>query len=861
MNDPTQSTADLLSQHTDWLRTLARSLVRDAALADDLTQDTLAIALERAPRELSSVRGWLGRVLTNRYREQERERAARVVREARAARKEGSLPPTDDLLERLQTEKRLADCLMELDEPYRSTVLLRFYEGLPPRKLAARMGLPITTVKSRLHRGLALLREKLDGEYGGDRRAWLVALAPWAEGFRPFPWMTTGGLAVNAKLLSAALIVVLCGSAFFLYEADEPVPDERMASAATPTSDTGGTMPTLGASESTDDSVRSPRRAVARTARPLGDREATEAVTYTVQGLVFDADGDPKSGLEIRFGDSEYVATTDARGRVELVTTDTSGSIDVADESWIAVRRGAWSAASELPAVLIVAPAIELSGRVVDGWGSDIPQARVRLVLPEDFEARFHQALDKTFLEDWATESSVDGAFTLARSPAVFGADLCAVHERFESACAPAPLVDSGGILIELGRARIEEGQALEGIVRTLEGDPAPGALVSMGTTTLPTDREGRFVMDLRSTGETQSITAALPGHLPATMERPESLSPKKSGWPDFVELVLGQPALTIQGRVVDEEGEPLEGGRVWVGDASDFGAVGTIPLSLEAVLAGGSVPSEAIDSLGARDSDESRFGSARPALEPNAIVHWVTTDADGRFELGGLVDRDYVLHVLDEEFHWGTKTDPIRAGTSSVTIEVPSHVYSELVGHVRTPQGDPIPGVRITPWIGAISVQRPVRGGTSDLLRFFLGKSTTTDDEGRFRLRDVPMAEVQFHLVSDAIVPSYASVDQVTDPGDFTIEVQGRVHLEVEVTPELADELRALDASGQIVQLLRMRADGYSHVTRVPLVDGRSGIVTVTTNVTDVELLREGEVVERISVDPKPGEPLEIVR
>ena len=59
--------------------------------------------------------------------------------------------------------------VMILDEPVRTVVLLRYWEGLPPRRIAARLEIPVETVRTRLKRGLHKLRVRLDGECGGRR--------------------------------------------------------------------------------------------------------------------------------------------------------------------------------------------------------------------------------------------------------------------------------------------------------------------------------------------------------------------------------------------------------------------------------------------------------------------------------------------------------------------------------------------------------------------------------------------------------------------------------------------------------------------------------------------------------------------
>ena len=52
-----------LLAHMGWLRNLARQLVADQQLADDLAHDTYVIAMERSPSDPAHLRGWLRGVL------------------------------------------------------------------------------------------------------------------------------------------------------------------------------------------------------------------------------------------------------------------------------------------------------------------------------------------------------------------------------------------------------------------------------------------------------------------------------------------------------------------------------------------------------------------------------------------------------------------------------------------------------------------------------------------------------------------------------------------------------------------------------------------------------------------------------
>ena len=165
-----------LSEHTAWVRRLARELVRDVHLAEDVAGDVFAAAVRArgAPAEPRRLRGWLRAVTRNVARSRTSRESRRRAVEALAAVPE-SQPPAEAALERLQTVRRLADALWELDEPYRSTLVLRFFHDLPPREIAKRKGLEPATVRQHLSRGLKKLRSRLDDELEDGRGLWGLA--------------------------------------------------------------------------------------------------------------------------------------------------------------------------------------------------------------------------------------------------------------------------------------------------------------------------------------------------------------------------------------------------------------------------------------------------------------------------------------------------------------------------------------------------------------------------------------------------------------------------------------------------------------------------------------------------------------
>jgi iron(II)-dependent oxidoreductase len=195
---------ELLAQ-SEWLRALARTLVQDAELAEDLVQETWLSALRTRPAPEGGLRGWLGTVLRNRAR-------------------------TRDVVERACVQQEVVAAVMALDEPYRETLLLRYFDELPPRTIAAHMHVPVSTVKSRLARGLERLRERLDASHAGERRVWMGSVAVLFE-------VEGGGWLGKALAAAAGLLVFGAGATWVVLEAREGARPRAVVSQLPPSPD------------------------------------------------------------------------------------------------------------------------------------------------------------------------------------------------------------------------------------------------------------------------------------------------------------------------------------------------------------------------------------------------------------------------------------------------------------------------------------------------------------------------------------------------------------------------------------------------------------------------------------------------
>ncbi len=198
---------DALLEHAEGLRRVARGLVRDAGDADDLVQEAALLALRgRATAKAPGFGFWAG-VLRNLSRRERRGSARREQWERGAARSE-RVADAGEAVARLEIHHRILDAVRALPEPSRTAIALRYYEGLPPRAIARRLGIPLETVKSRLKRGLSALRRDLDRLHGGNRRPWLGALvAPVGTVGRG---VSAGGLlggAMKVEMLRRTIVI------------------------------------------------------------------------------------------------------------------------------------------------------------------------------------------------------------------------------------------------------------------------------------------------------------------------------------------------------------------------------------------------------------------------------------------------------------------------------------------------------------------------------------------------------------------------------------------------------------------------------------------------------------------------------
>ena len=182
-------TSDVRSQlaaEVPGLLRYARTIVRDDRLAEDLVQETLLRALQRADsfRGEASLATWLHRILHNLavdlFRRDREDATEDIEREVEARWRDDSYTvDTAIVVERAETREELEDALVRLPVIYRTAVVLHDTEGMTVAEIANVQAVGLAAAKQRLRRGRMMMVDAL--AQGRERRQALrgVPLRCW----------------------------------------------------------------------------------------------------------------------------------------------------------------------------------------------------------------------------------------------------------------------------------------------------------------------------------------------------------------------------------------------------------------------------------------------------------------------------------------------------------------------------------------------------------------------------------------------------------------------------------------------------------------------------------------------------------
>ena len=160
--DPDSIIEQMMREHADYVLRLCLLYLNDYHLAEDAMQETFI----KAHRGLSRFRGdssahtWLTRIAVNTCKDMLRSpwRRRYAGEEALRALPDPDGPP------RAQDDTVL-QAVMALPNKYKDVILLRYYEGMPLKDIAAALSLSVPTVSTRIARAQKRLHTQLKGWY------------------------------------------------------------------------------------------------------------------------------------------------------------------------------------------------------------------------------------------------------------------------------------------------------------------------------------------------------------------------------------------------------------------------------------------------------------------------------------------------------------------------------------------------------------------------------------------------------------------------------------------------------------------------------------------------------------------------
>ena len=737
MTNPPDDLQRLLAEEP-FVRRLVRQLV--GTDADDVVQQTWLRALAARPSLLRRPRQWLASIVRHLVVDRRRETQRRHRHEAELPGPE-SAPPSSQLLLLEERRRLLVAAVHALPESLRTVLLLRFYDGLPPRRIAARLGVSAAVVSHRLQAALQELRRTLDARHG-DRRDWLAALVPFAASPCELPWrelatptsasMTAGAiLMTKTKLAAAAAVAVLVTLAMW---SAWPGLDTN----ATPPTGTPGTV--QGEVAALPGTPSTPPLAASEPEPTIARQPAAVATTGSLVVHVRYAD-EPRAcaGIAVSLGQFRPLrlppipaARTDASGDVRFDDLPPGRTFVHAPIRPVRSASAIVVAGATTEVTLDLNGGITVHGVVVDPAGQPVAGARIELGMPAmgcDLADGGSTGIDGTFRLRECDEITVIGARAAGHAASVIhlvqakpgAVESVRIELRPDGGAVAGRVVDRDGQPIAGAVVRVGEGRR-EGILVSEQGGPPAAAQAN-------TDANGDFLAIGVAAGP-QTVRAIAAGMAP---------------WLGSCEVAAGTtttlavvmlPGVTCRGSVRTPDGNPVAAAMVQFGGSRDFthrsarsAADGTFTLTnlptgnctltaFEQKLgsastslrgeAGATVDCEIV--LGANATLRGRVVDASGApvrgvqvsLEGwNGSRAWAShaaTDAKGAFAVADCPDGTLTARV-DHRGHLPFQRSGLRRSTDEVVLQLARDTSPpcRIVGSLRWPDARPATAERLT--------------------------------------------------------------------------------------------------------------------------------------------------------------------
>lgn len=700
MNSSGTPHLEALLIHEDFLRRIARSILTNGDSAEDAVQETWLRAVRSPPHEDGRSRAWLAVVTANiskslRRRATVRRRGLETI-ESEAV--DTSLDPAA-IVEREQVRKRVVDAVLALEPKARDAVLLMYFEGLTPKLGAQRLGIPVNTFLSRVHRARIELRRRLLDE-ADDREQTARMLGTIAARGAPMHRAVGYGLRIA---VTALLTASLTGSIAYLLRSPAP---------ALPTAPRVAESPIV----TEPLPVAPPDPLPAPVAAPRV--AATESVA--LRGVVRDAAGLAVAGA--------HVSTLTSSGRVETVTQK-DGAFTLALTNAETVELEIESA-KHLGTRCLAHPSQELDvvlqrGAPLRGLVRDVVSGRVLADVRISVQSSAGQP------PTLQANSDESGAFAFMAPARPI--DLIVSKSGYESLRRVGYTPRSDGVeTFELMPSRADS----RGFVRVLDLEGRPVTAIESQYGTPRALGGGVFEVDLvgrrGGSGGTPATNAP-----PANSPFPNNTSPPTRRGVVWIQEIGVPTSITLEG-----------------GEGNDAQSPKEVRLSKRASIHGVVRDAQGKAISGARVIAE-RIAAPRSRVTPNSPLRVETlSDAKGGFRFEELAEATSYRVTVSADLGTARVEDPITAMRPGEAQEIVLDPGVKIGGQVVDASGKPVAGARLT--VRATHPKDPNRGAElqvdsnrgnanpteaameiDDVLA--ICRVGTSDTTGRFEIEHVP--------------------------------------------------------------------------------------------------------------------------
>ncbi len=892
--DPKSALERLLAE-APHVRRLATVLVRADADADDLEQQTWLNAVSHGGHGVDEPRGWLSRLVRNAAANLVRGRGRRQRHEAAAGRST-TAPSSAELAEREEQRRRLVAAVDALPDDLRTVVLLRYFEGLEPRAIAQRLGVPVDTIYNRTRSAIQRLRALLD-ERSGGRAAWLGPIAvlthdvmapapvlPAAAATSPHLWH--GVLTVTAKKTTAVLGIALAvASAIVWWQTGDGTPNDADL---TPARHTTGTASAPLGRDGTDPRSPAVREPVAAASPASANAPAVaDPTTGSLEVTVtLERTQGPAAGIGVlvrRIGADHRIGTTAAStndngvarfprlpARRYLITTEQVSTAVVADVE-----------AGEVATAELTLPlGVRVTGQVVDPNGVPVPRATVEAIAFARTDADPFVIATADSNGRFAVDDLPIRLLIGARAPGWQASRLTFVSSTAGS---------DADIELRLGAG----GGTVEGTVHDPAGEPVAGAFVHVGedricAVTATADGADPLGALVRTDGEGRFWAIGVP----AGPQRVVVRSPGFAPWRGHCEVAPSGTALTrivltaaagLRGRVIDDDGQPVARAGIEIGSARDLAHFATLtardgtfefeglpagelavvvehddhgrgthvvqtvanttierdlPITRGHVVSGQVIDHEGNPVAGAYVSGRTRGWSPYTVADDQGRFELINCPPDQRISLTARAEGDRELTRKD--------LDP-RATPFRLQIAAPEARSAVIAGRVLDHRGDAVADADVT----------AMRRGTP---RFYEREKTAAD--GTFELGPLPSGTFHLSVRARGLAPLRLDPRELLandrwDLGDIRMPATGRIAIEFDGDPKDVDGRAYLPTGPFAAHFEREHDTLLSH----PIAAGKVQVHLTGDGIAaaryDVEV-REGETTTvRAKLRPGIAQPL----